>query len=114
MATLAPANGAWTETPLHNFDRQGGDGVSPYGRVVVDESGNLFGTTPAVEYQMYNGTAFELTPAPSGQWTENVLYPFPPDSGHPTGGLTWNANHTALIGTTSAPGTATAYEITLP
>jgi uncharacterized repeat protein (TIGR03803 family) len=39
---LLNSGGSWTFTTLHTFD--GHDGVTPYGSVLVDSSGNLFGT----------------------------------------------------------------------
>jgi len=39
---LTPSNGGWTYTDLHNFD--GSDAGSPFGNVVLDSSGNVYGT----------------------------------------------------------------------
>ena len=52
----------------------------PLGGVVLDSSGNLYGTTSmggsgtAPPYQC--GTVFELNPGEGGQWVETVLYNF--------------------------------------
>lgn len=59
------------------------DGKGPYGGLVFDASGNLYGTTSAgggtlgCDYGSYNGcgTVFQLTPSGSG-WTTNALYEF--------------------------------------
>lgn len=41
---LTPSNGGWTYSLLYSFT-DGSDGASPYGNVVVDANGNIFGTT---------------------------------------------------------------------
>ncbi len=40
---VAPSNGGWTYTSLHDFTG-GADGSLPYGNVVIDANGNLYGT----------------------------------------------------------------------
>ena len=70
-------NGTWTETVLYNFTG-GSDGGQPYGSLVFDPAGNLYGTTNfggSSNCNMGCGTVFELTPG-SGGWTEAVLYAF--------------------------------------
>lgn len=57
---LTSAGGSWTETVLHRFTN-GGDGGSPYGSLVFDADGNLYGTTSyGGAYDA--GVAFEITP----------------------------------------------------
>jgi uncharacterized repeat protein (TIGR03803 family) len=66
--------GGWTETILYNFTG-GSDGSQPYGGLIFDSLGNLYGTT----YQGGNsndGTVYQLTPGQDGSWTETVLYSF--------------------------------------
>jgi uncharacterized repeat protein (TIGR03803 family) len=59
---LTPAvSGVWTETILHNFPSGGTDGTNPMTGVIVDTSGNLYGTTPNGGVY-YGGTVFEITP----------------------------------------------------
>jgi len=59
---------------LHAFGATG-DGNAPYGRLVADKSGDLFGTT--VFGGEYNGgIVYELSPARGGQWKERILYSF--------------------------------------
>lgn len=66
--------GKWTESVLHNFNRDGQDGYKSTANLTFDTNGNLYGTTQGGG--VYDaGTVFELTHGPSG-WTENVLYSF--------------------------------------
>ena len=70
---LTPSNGGWTETVLYRF--QGGlDGAMPYGGVVFDQAGNLWGTT-GLGGSYNNGTVYQLVPS-GGGWTESVIYKF--------------------------------------
>ncbi len=60
---LTPTVGGWTFTVLHEFDYA--DGQAPWGRLVMDSRGNLYGTT--VEGGIGNcpglcGTVWEITP----------------------------------------------------
>jgi len=59
---LSPAGGGgWTEQVLHTFSLTGGDGYNPYASVIVDASGNVYGTT--YDGGAYGGgTVFEITP----------------------------------------------------
>ena len=65
--------GKWTATVLYAFT-EAADGLSPYGGLVADAAGNLYGTTV---YGGANGggVVFELSPGTAG-WTESVLYSF--------------------------------------
>jgi len=58
---LSPdANGGWAETTLHSFGNRG-DGASPEMNLVIDGSGNIYGTT--VYGGAYGcGTVLEITP----------------------------------------------------
>jgi uncharacterized repeat protein (TIGR03803 family) len=75
---LSPQGGGWSETVLHNFGSTS-DGHWPFGGVIFDAEGNLFGTTVAGTSPGHCsagcGTAYELTPA-GGAWTEKVLVTF--------------------------------------
>jgi uncharacterized repeat protein (TIGR03803 family) len=69
---LTRSGGSWTETVLHSFS--GSDGAYPVDSLVLDDAGNLYGTT-VFGGKFSGGTVFQL--APSGDsWTESVLYEF--------------------------------------
>jgi hypothetical protein len=78
----------WTETVLHVFKgNASGDGNTPVGSVIIDSSGNLFGTTGyggtgncvLLGEKVGCGTVYELSPPAQkgGAWTETILYSFP-------------------------------------
>ena len=74
---LSPnGSGGWTEAVLYSFDYLGsGDGYAPYGGVIFDASGNLYGA--AWEGGAHGrGAVFELSPGSGGGWTETVLHSF--------------------------------------
>jgi uncharacterized repeat protein (TIGR03803 family) len=81
---LAPSGTGWTETVLYSFCAQGGtactDGAQPEAGLIIDGSGNLYGTT-LLGGAYGDGTVFKLTPNGSG-WTETVIYSFCP-GGYP-------------------------------
>jgi uncharacterized repeat protein (TIGR03803 family) len=64
--------GAWTETVLSTFAK---GGALPYGGLIADAAGNLYGTT---EEGGGDGDVFELSPPLPGEtvWTENILLSF--------------------------------------
>ena len=108
---LSPSNGGWTETVLHTF--QWSDGALPYGGVIFDKSGNIYGTASFGGSSVY-GAAYELTPSGSG-WTETVLHNFTSgeDGGGAYGGLIADSSGN-LYGTTTEGGPksgGTAYEL---
>ena len=56
---LTPSNGGWIYTDLHDFNG-GSDGGYPYSSIVLDSSGNLYGTASADGHGY--GTVWEITP----------------------------------------------------
>ncbi len=60
---LVPSNGGWLENVLVNFD---GTDNYPYGNLIIDDSGNLYGTTTS-------GVVFKLAPS-GGGFTYSQLY----------------------------------------
>ena len=92
------------------YSFNGTDGSDPSGSLILDASGNLYGTT--VSGGVYGcGTVFQLTPLPDDTWTENVLYSFN-DNGTDGctpiafGGLVFDAAGN-LYGMTASGGTGT-------
>jgi uncharacterized repeat protein (TIGR03803 family) len=69
---LTPSNGGWVENVLINFDLT--NGAFPQSNLVVDSSGNLYGTT-SEGGENGGGLVFKLTPS-GGGWTYSVLYSF--------------------------------------
>ena len=76
----------WTETVLHIFKGKSGDGNTPVGSVIIDSSGNLYGTTgyggtgncsPGREGRMRHSIRASPPAQKGGAWTETVLYSFP-------------------------------------
>jgi hypothetical protein len=97
LAPPANPSDPWTETVLYVFKgNASSDGTTPAGGIVMDDDGNLFGTTAyggtGTCYLLGTnegcGTVFELSPptAPGGTWTERVLYSF---KGDKDGQLPW-------------------------
>ena len=105
---LSPnGSGGWNETVLYSFNSLGsGDGYAPYGGVVFDPAGNLYGAT--WEGGAHGrGAIFELSPGSGGGWTETVLHGFSingSDGSNPMDGLFSDAAGN-LFGTTTNGGT---------
>lgn len=105
------ANGGWSVSVLHIFNG-GNDGLTPYGGLVRDEAGNLYGTTQlgggsgACRYGC--GIVYELSPprTNAGEWKETILHRFngQPDGADPQASLTLDAAG-SLYGTTGIGGT---------
>ncbi len=101
---LSPAGGgAWTESVLYSFTGLD-DGSEPYGPLVFDAAGDLYGTTSAGGSSNV-GTVFQLTPsAGGGSWTETSLVVFDGSNGAaPLGGVLIDSAGN-LFGTTSRGG----------
>lgn len=70
---LTHSGSGWTESVIYSF--QGGtDGSNPQTGVILDVSGNLYGTTYAGGMES-GGTVFRLTPS-GGSWTLTAFYDF--------------------------------------
>ena len=83
-------DGTWTYTVLHTFSWL--DGCNPLSNLILDASGNLYGTTYQGGSVGY-GTVFKLTHNPNASWTESVLHNFglQPDGQHPYTDVTFDA-----------------------
>lgn len=106
----------WNETVLYNFTG-GSDGLQPFGGLIVDSAGNLYGTT----YRggaSDDGTVYQMTPPAQqgGAWTETVLYSFAggSDGMGPQSDLIFDAAGN-LYGTTDnggSPGNGIVFQLT--
>ena len=109
---LTPAgNGNWMYSLVYSFT--GGDPCGPWGTLVMDEAGNLYGTTYCGGFGY--GRVFELTPS-SGGWAYKDLYDFTggSDGAHPYGSVVFDASGN-LYGTTytgGSQGDGVVWEIT--
>jgi uncharacterized repeat protein (TIGR03803 family) len=99
---LSPtANGSWREKVLFRFTG-GRDGGIPTSGVILDQAGNLYGTT---EFGGTSGlgTVFKLTPRSDGAWKEEALHSFSDTNAggfEPTAGLIFDSLGN-LYGTTA-------------
>ena len=102
---MTPNGNGWTETVIHNFG-QGNDGFIPQtGSLILDASGNLYGTCSLGGSHMA-GTAFEMSPNGSGGWTEKVIHNFGSgsDGTDPYAGLIFDASGNLYGATTGGGG----------
>jgi len=97
------SDGTWTEQVLYSFIDNSGDGANPETGVVMDDAGNLYGTTESGGNNPGDGIVFELKHSGSS-WTESILYSFTDgaDGGRPFAGLTIHDG--VLYGTTVSGG----------
>ena len=88
---LSPSGSSWTEKTLHSFSG-GSDGGTPRGTLILDSSGNLYGTAKLGGSKGV-GVAFELTKSASGTWSEKVLHNFgsAKDGQYPVGNLIFDS-----------------------
>jgi uncharacterized repeat protein (TIGR03803 family) len=116
---LSPnGEGGWNPTVIHTFAGAPKDGSAPEGTPVLDNAGNLYGTTTTGGAKNY-GTVYELIPGKKGTWTEKILHSFTggtADGNEPWAGI---VSDTAgnLYGTTLAGGKSgfgTVYELVVP
>jgi uncharacterized repeat protein (TIGR03803 family) len=110
------ADGAWTETVLHNF-AGAPDGSEPAGALLISANGTLYGTAATGgDPNTEAGIAFTLSPpaVSGGTWTETIIYTFGGVNGaRPSGPLTPGAGG-ILYGTTAHGGAnriGTVYEL---
>jgi uncharacterized repeat protein (TIGR03803 family) len=100
---------------LYNFTG-GTDGAGPWGSLVLDKLGNLYGTT-AAGGAYGDGEVFEVSPNADGTWTESVIHSFlrtGPEGFDPMSNLIIDAAGN-LYGTAMSGGlnnTGTAFELT--
>src|SRR5580704_10649516 len=78
VTLISVTSPSWGAAPSYKvlYEFQGPpDGYSPSASLILDASGNLFGTTQDGGTGVGGGTVFELTPTVNG-WTEALLYTF--------------------------------------
>jgi hypothetical protein len=115
---LSPSGGSWIETTLFAFPANGAIGIDPYGDLVIDSVGNIYGTTfygGRYGNNSKGGTAWRLSPQPGGGWTFKVLHHFGNgiDGNGPYAGMILDAAGN-LYGTTVSGGNlgfGTAFEL---
>jgi len=69
---LMPSSNGWVENVLVEFDHTNGE--HPYGNLIIDRSGNLYGTTISGG-QNGGGIVYKLTPS-GGGFTYSIIYSF--------------------------------------
>ena len=100
-------DGSWKEKVLYSFCSltDCSDGDMPYAGLILDQAGNLYGTTMDGGGPNRQGVVFELMANLDGTWTESVLHSFSggTDGTIPIGGLIFDKQGN-LYGTTSSSG----------
>src|SRR5579863_6610390 len=97
------SGGYWAFKVIHSF--KGPDGEQPITALIIDSSGNLYGTTQQGGANSV-GTVFEVSPSGS-TWKERVLYSFggSGDLNSPSAALTLDSTGN-LYGTASSGGSS--------
>jgi uncharacterized repeat protein (TIGR03803 family) len=106
-------NGHWNATILHSFT--GGAGGDGPGGVVMDKTGNLYGTTIAGGTGCDCGVVYKLAPQANSKWKYTVLHRFTGTDGAQPGANLILDNKGNLYGTTvtgGAGGYGVAFELT--
>ncbi len=101
---LSPgSNGTWKQSVIYTF-KGTPDGDTPKAGLVLDSSGNLYGTTSQGGTDGH-GTVFELSPISGGKWKEKVLHSFTgrSEGGEPMASLILDSTG-SLYGTGSVGG----------
>lgn len=122
---------AQQESVLSEFNQNGAGGTAPYGGLILDKSGNLFGTTSyggngncSTINTTGCGTVFELSPTSGGGFSRKILHVFQND-GHdgnnPASALTLDAagnlygttiyGGSGVCSTTAPTGCGTVFEL---
>ncbi len=71
---IPQSSGSWTGGLVYTFTGTNGDGNRPFGGVVLDSEGDVYGTTQEGG-SSNEGTVYKLTPKGSG-FSESILYSF--------------------------------------
>ncbi len=71
---LSGNNGVWSSSLLYSFQGSSPDDYDPFGGVIFDPAGNLYGTASSGG-DYFGGTVYELTPN-NGSWSKNTIFSF--------------------------------------
>ncbi len=104
LAATSQTARSQTYQVIYNFTAQGTDGATPYSGPILDQQGNLYGTT-YLGGSLGSGTVYRLAPTGSS-WTHTTLYNFKgvPDGSGPAFGSLVMASGRFLFGTTEGGG----------
>ena len=106
---LSPVGGGWSEQILYTFECCRGGIFNPFAGVVLDGSGNIYGTTVHGFREIYGGI-FELVPSGGGSYTKIDLGLFG-SSGFGSFGSLVMDNVGNLYGTLSYGGGGMVFEV---
>jgi uncharacterized repeat protein (TIGR03803 family) len=110
---LAPAGKGWKFSILYNLNKGGGGLGGPFGGVILDSAGNLFGTTYGEGSCL--ATVFQLAPTVKGPWKPSALFTFNGGNGCQTYGPVAIDSAGNLYGATASGGAnnaGTVFELT--
>lgn len=102
---LTPSGGyPWNYSEIYSFAPYGDHSAGPWSNLVIDSSGNLYGTYHGFAAGGDYGRVFELTQV-DGIWTQKLLWAFTggADGATPIAGVVFDASGN-LYGTTTAGG----------
>ncbi len=113
---LTPGAAGWTETVLHSFNSNSQDGIGPSSGLVIDQEGNLYGTTYyggtgkcRSDYPGC-GTVFELSRSSGGGWNEKVIYSFRAGADGALPATTLTSHSRGFYGTTVSGGKGACHQ----
>jgi uncharacterized repeat protein (TIGR03803 family) len=119
LSPPAAGHTAWRKKVLFDFTHGRRQGTYANGGLIMDASGNIYGTTYLGGVNPEGGTVFRLTPPAAGQttWVHTILYSFSHTVGQrPNWGLVRDAAGN-LYGTTTSGGAndfGTVFELSPP
>jgi len=95
--------GGWKLTVVFGFPNYKEDGLAPAGNLILDKTGNLYGTAGSLNCNATCGLIFKLSPQKNGKWSYSVLHRFNLTDGDYPNGLTADSQGN-LYGTTRLGG----------